>query len=95
MPLNRVERFRQRRILIKGYFTAAALSLFFLTTGILAVDRATNQLVSGRQGIALAAFDNNSSSLEITLMNRKIYLNTQYINRDMDYLRKKFSQLFR
>ena len=94
VPLNRVERFKQRRILIKGYITAAALSLFFLITGILAVDRATNQLVSGRQGIALAAFDSKESSLEITLMNQKIYLNTQYINRDMEHLRDKLSHLF-
>jgi len=94
MPLNRVERFRQRRILIKGYITAALLSLFFLTTGILAVDRATNRLVSGGQGVALAAFKSNGSSLEITLMNRKIYLNTQYINSDMEHLREKLSQLF-
>jgi len=92
--LNRVERFRQRRILIKGYITAALLSLFFLTTGILAVDRATNRLVSGGQGVALAAFKSNGSSLEITLMNRKIYLNTQYINSDMEHLREKLSQLF-
>lgn len=92
--MNRVERFRQRRILIKGYITAALLSLFFLTTGILAVDRATNRLVSGGQGVALAAFKSNGSSLEITLMNRKIYLNTQYINSDMEHLREKLSQLF-
>ncbi len=93
--MNRVERFRHRRFLIKGYITAALLSLFFLTTGILAVDRATNQLVSGRQGIALAAFESSESSLEITFMNRKIYLNTRYINRDMEHLREKLSQLFR
>lgn len=93
--MNRVERFRQRRILIKKYITAAAVCLFLLTAGILAVDRATNQLVSGGQGIALAAFDNSASSLKITLMNSKIYLNTRYINRDIERLREKLSGLFR
>ena len=95
MPLNRVERFRHRRVLIKGYITAALLSLFFLTTGILTVDRATNLLVSGCQGVALAGVDSSSSSLEITVMNQKIYLNTQYINRDIERLREKLRRLFR
>lgn len=92
--MNRVERFRQRRILIKGYITAAVLSVFFLTAGILAVDRATNLLVSGNQGAALAGVYNNSSSLEIVVMNQKIYLNTRYINRDIERLKEKLRLLF-
>lgn len=92
--MNRVEKYRQRRITRKKYISAALIFFFLLTAGIVTVDYATNYLVSGRKGFALAAFDSHDTILEITIMNRKIYINTQYINRDLNKLRNEMSNLF-
>ena len=92
--MSRVEKFKQKRNLKHKYITAALLFFFLLTAGILSVDYSTNYLVAGRQGIALAALNNKTTSLEIVFMNQKLYINTQYINRDLSRLKSKLQQLF-
>lgn len=91
---NRVEKYRQKRILRQKTITAIFLFFFILTSGILAVDYGTNSLVAGREGIAIAAVSSGDSCIEITIMNRKIYLNTQYIKRDLENLKDYLRSIF-
>lgn len=93
--MSRVEKFKQRRNLRQKYLSAAVLFFFLMTAGLLSVDYSTNYLMSGRQGIALAALNNKTTSLEITFMNQKLYVNTQYINRDLNRFRVELQKLFR
>lgn len=92
--MSRVEKFKQKRNLRQKYVSAAFLFFFLLTAGILSVDYSTNYLVSGRHGIALIALNSKSASLEIVFMNQRLYVNTQYINRDLNKLKDEFQKLF-
>ena len=91
--MNRVDRFKQKRNLRQKYFTAAFLSLLLLTSGILLVDDSTNFLLSGKHGIQFVELNHMENSLEIVVMNRKIYINTQYIQRDMKHLKDRLHEL--
>ena len=92
--MSRVEKFKQKRNLRQKYVSAALLFFFLLTAGILSVDYSINYLMSGRQGIALAILNNKTTSLEITFMNQKFYVNTQYINRDLNRVKDELQKLF-
>jgi hypothetical protein len=94
LAMNRLEKFKQRRDLRKKYFLAAFLFLFFLTAGLFSADQATNSLMSGRQGIAFAEWISQPAYLEIVIMNQKIHINTQYINRDLKRLEGELRKLF-
>lgn len=91
---SRVERFRQKRITRKR--TLAAILLFFilLFIGILTADYGVNNLIDDDRNAAIVAVNNNDDSVEIMLMNRRIILNKQYINRDLKYLRDKLNEIF-
>lgn len=91
---SRVERYRQKRIIRKRTITAILLFFFLLTSGILIVDNGTNHLVEGNDGVAMAVINSRDDSIEIILMNRSIFLNKQYINRDLKYLKEKLSEIF-
>lgn len=93
MP-SRVERYRQKRIIRKRTTTAILLFFFLLIAGILIVDNGTNHLVEGSDGVAMAAVNSSDDSIEIILMNRSIFLNKQYINRDLKYLKDKLHEIF-
>lgn len=90
-----MEKFRQKRIIKKRYFAALLLFVFLLVAGLLTVDYTTNHLLLDRRQIAMAAWNNQKSVIEITVMNKKIYVNTQYINRDLKNLREKFADLLK
>jgi len=85
--LGRLEKFKLKRNLRHKYVIAALLFFSLLTAGVLSVDYSTNYLLNGRQGIAMVAFNNKEISMEIVFMNQKLYLNTQYIKRDLDKLK--------
>jgi hypothetical protein len=89
--LKRVEKYRQKRIARKRCITAVLMLAVLLAAGILAVDCSTNYLVSGRRGVALASLDNRGDCLVITVMNRKFSINTKYVNRDLQNLKKRIS----
>ena len=86
--MSRVEKYKLKRTHRQKYVSAALLFFFLLTAGILSVDLSTNYLMSGRQGIAFISLNSKPTSLEINFMNQKIYINTQYINRDLNKLKK-------
>jgi hypothetical protein len=88
-----VEKFKQKRNLRQKYVAAALLFFFLLTAGIISVDYSTNYLLTGNQCMAFAAVNSKASSLEIVFMNRKIYINTQYIKRDMKKLKNDLQRV--
>jgi len=94
LMLNRVERFRQKRIMRKRTITAILLFFFLLIAGILVVDYGVSHLVEGSEGSAIAAVNSTDDSIEIKIMNRRIFLNKQYINRDLKYLKDKLNEIF-
>ena len=87
--MKRVEKYRQKRIARKRYFTALLILAVLLAAGILAVDCSTNYLVSGREGVALASLENRGDYLVITVMNHKFLINVKYISRDLKNLKKR------
>lgn len=92
--MGRVEKFRQKRNLRHKYLFGTIFLSILLTAGILSVDCSSNYLLKGRSGIALAVLNNRDSYLEIVLMNQKFYVNTQYINRDIERAGKELQKLF-
>lgn len=93
--MNRVEKYRQKRISRMCYFTALLALAVLLAAGILAVDYSTNYLVSGRRGAALASLDNRGNLLVITVMNHKLLIDTKYVNRDLQNLKKGIDSLIK
>lgn len=91
---SRVERFRQKRIIRKRTITAILLFFFLLTGGMLVVDYGTNHLVDGGEGGSIATINSNDDIIEIKIMNRRIFLNKQYINRDLKFLKEKLNEIF-
>lgn len=94
MP-SRVERYHQKRIIRKRTITAILLFFFLLTGGILIVDYGTNHLVEGNEGVAMATVNSSNDFIEIKIMNRSIFLNKQYVNRDLQQLKEKLSEIFK
>ena len=92
--MNRVEKFKQKRNTRQKSISAAALLLFLLTGGLLSVDYSNNYLMTGHRGIAFIAMYNKPSSLEIVFMNQSFYVNTQYINRDLNRLKNELHKSF-
>jgi len=92
--LGRLEKFKQKRNLRRKYFLAALLFFLLLTAGLLSVDYSTNFLINGQHGIAMVAFSNKEANLEVAFMNKKLYINTQYINRDLKKLKKRLEEVF-
>ena len=70
------------------------LFAFILVMGLLAVDCTTNDLMNGNRSVAFATVNNKEDFVEISLMNRRVYINTRFINRDMRNLRDRLRDLF-
>ncbi len=92
--MNRLEKFKQRRCLRKKYLSAALVFFFLLTAGFIAADYATNTLMTGHQGIEFISIEDKQTYLEIIMMNQKICINTQYINRDAERLKNDLIKAF-
>jgi hypothetical protein len=88
--LSRVEIYKTKRHRRQKCIGAVILFVFILTVGILTVDQVTNNLVAGQQGFSIAAFENRGNYFEITFMNRTFYINMEYVNRDLEKLRRLF-----
>lgn len=91
--MNRLDKFKQKRTLRQKYLFAAFISVFILTSGMLTSDYQINTLMSGNRDIEMVSLVNKQTFLEITLFNRKILVNTQYINRDLKRLQSLFKNI--
>lgn len=58
------------------------------------VDYGINHLVVGSEDGAIAAINSSDDSIEIKIMNRSIFLNKQYINRDLKHLKEMLNEIF-
>ena len=92
--MGRMEKFKQKRNLRKKYVSAALLFFFMSTAGIFSVDYTTNYLMTGRQCISFVTMNSRETYLEIVLMNQRLYVNTQYINRDLNRLKTEIKRFF-
>lgn len=86
--MNRVERFRQRRhFRIKCYFIFL-ISFLLMVAGILATDYSMSTLMNKKSGIGLATIQPYGEHYyEITVLDKKIYFNTEYIKRDLSKIK--------
>lgn len=92
--MNRLEKFKLKRCLRQKYLSAALIFLFLLTAGFMLADYETNTLITGHQGIEFISVENKQTYLEIILMNQKIFINTQYINRDAERFKNELVKAF-
>jgi hypothetical protein len=92
--MDRVEKFRQARNLRQKYIFSAIVFMFLLTAGICVADYSVNGLMEGSKGLAIIAVKTNETDIEIEFMNQKLYINTQYINRDIGRLKHEVTNLF-
>lgn len=91
--MSRLEKYKQLRSLRQRYFISVLLFLFLLVTGICIADSSINGLMVGSSGLNIFSVKNYEGSLQIVFMNQKVYLNTQYIQRDLQNLRKEADRL--
>jgi hypothetical protein len=92
--MGRLEKFRQARNIRHKYFLSAVIFLFLLVAGMVIADYSVNSLIEGDMGVSVFAVENSGKYIEITFMNQKLYVNTQYINRDLGKLKLQVARLF-
>lgn len=92
--MGRLEKYRQMRNLRQKYMISVLLFLFFLAAGICIADSSINGLMSGGTGVNIFSVTKYENSIRIIFMNQTLYLNTQYVKRDMENLRDGLDKLF-
>lgn len=93
--MNRLEKYKQLRNLRQRYLISVLLFLFLLVTGICITDSSINGLMAGGRSPGIFSINNYGSSLEVVFMNKKIYINMQYIRRDLENLRKEADRILK
>ncbi len=92
--MNRVQRLKEikaRRRRLTG-FTVLLFSLIFIGIGI--TDYSFNSLMENEKRIKIISFKNcGNSRLEISFMNKSIYMNTRFIERDLHNLKAKMLKI--
>jgi len=92
--MGRVEKYRQLRNLRQRFILSAALFIILVTAGICAADYSINGLMMGGSGLNLMFVNDKGNYIEIVFMNQKLYINTQYISRDIGRLKQEAAKLF-
>lgn len=85
--MGRFERYRQKRRLKQKYFFSVILFLFLLVSGLFIADYTTNKLISDVGELKIVHIKNLGHCIEINFMNNKFYINTSYINRDINKIK--------
>ena len=93
--LKRLEVYKRKRIRRNRSIAAALLLAFLLTAGIAIVDRSVNALVSGKQAFSMVDVENHGTTLEITIMNHKIAIDTVRLKQDLERLGKFLEEAVR
>lgn len=91
--MSRLEKYRQMRNLRQKYTVSILLFLFFLAAGICIADSSINGLMSGGTGAGIFSVTQYENSIRIVFMNQELYLNTQYVRRDMKNLQNGLDRL--
>lgn len=92
--MGRRDMYRNERRLRRKYILALFLCCALLVSGLCAVDYSTNALVYNTKEIGIFSVRSNKTYLEFSLFNKKLYINTSYINRDMERLSEYMKRLF-
>jgi hypothetical protein len=92
--MSRVEKYKQQRNLRHKYMLSILLFFSLLTAGICTADYSINSLLGDESRVNVIELKNNGTYLEFAVMNQKLYINTKYINRDLDKLKQGVSKLF-
>lgn len=92
--MGRLEKYKQLRGLKQRFLIAAAVFLFILISGIYIADSSINSLMLGSSSPSVFSVKESGSSVEVLFMNQKVYLNTQYLRRDMKHLQEMLDKLF-
>jgi hypothetical protein len=90
--LNRLERFRKARITKRKYTSVLLLSLALLVLGLGTVDYAVNSIMKNVKSISIVSVKHMDSYIELSFLNKKLYLNTCYINEDLKKLKEAFQK---
>lgn len=93
--MGRVEVFKEVRRRKTKYVLLFLFVLVIMTLGILTVDSSVNHLMNDESSIKIFSVKNmGDAHLEICIMNKKLYVNIQYINRDIQWLKDALDKLF-
>lgn len=92
--MSRVEKFRQANRLRKKYYFSIILSVFILIGGISSADLAIANLLENKNSFEFISYRKlNNSILEINFLNEKCYLNSVYIYRDYQKIKKRIQSI--
>lgn len=91
--MNRVEKFRKIRIQRRKYFSSFFLFLVILWAGAFVADYSGGMLMGNETRSGIVAFTNTGSYLEISVLNEKVFINTERLSKDLSNMKKFFSGL--
>lgn len=90
MAIRRLEKFREARRSRRRYLCAFLLFFLLVMLGVCIADFSINNMMKNQSGIELVHFQKiNESFLEISLLDKKFYIDTSYVNRDFQNLKRK------
>lgn len=93
--MGRVDSFREVRLVKLKIFLAMLLFTVLLVSGIIAADFSINCVVSDTPKVEIIKVAEASSNLyTIDFANREYKLNTYYLSRDIQRLKKRLSEIF-
>jgi len=88
--MGRVERFRAARQLKRKYILAFLAFMLLVVLGICAADYSVNNLIKSEKHVGIFSVANvEDSYIECSFMGHKIFINTKFIKRDYQDLKKK------
>lgn len=91
--MGRVEKYRQLRALRQKYFFSIVIFFTLFTAGFCAADCSVNSLMDGQKGLNFFTLNNYGSYIEVVFMNKKIDIDTEYVNKDLNRLRQQASRI--
>lgn len=93
--MNRVEKLKQIKIRRRRAVVVTVLLFSLIITGIGITDYSFNSLMKNQRRIEVISFKNlKDSSLEISVMNESITLNTKFIEKDLKSIKDRILRLF-
>jgi hypothetical protein len=93
--MGRVDSFREVRLVKLKIFLAMLLFIVLLVSGIIAADFSINSVVSDTPKVEIIKVAEVSCNLyTIDFANREYKLNTYYLCRDIERLKKRLSEIF-
>jgi len=93
--MGRVDNFKEARHTKLKMFTAILTFMSLLIAGIFTVDYSVNSIISDTPKLEIIKVAEASSNMyTIDYANRKYKLNTYYLSRDLQRLKKRLSEIF-